>query len=150
MSNEPVDPDGDPDGDPNGIQGVQGIQGIQGIQGRSTGTQGIQGVEGPRGLPGRSAVTRLQFAVAVVLMVAFFLLLAWRSEVNSSRISRNTDLVIEQRYQSCLNGVRIIEKFNAQQRALAEIERRNTRDPLAKERVRAYEAGIQPVRPCER
>jgi hypothetical protein len=148
----------DGDADVNGVQGVQGVQGIQGVQGvegpsgGAPGTRGVRGVEGPRGLPGRTAVTRLQFIVSVVLMVSFFLLLAWRSEVNAAGINANTDRVVEQRYQSCLNGVRIIEKFNSQMQELADIEKRNTRDPLARERIKAYESGITPLPdvPCRR
>jgi hypothetical protein len=151
-----------------GETGETGEAGGQGRPGRigdtgETGARGIPGEPGKQGMRGRS-LTWVQALVMFGLVVLIGVSMGFALERQQHRLEqqqqllgeqqarsmRNSERISENRYQSCLNGVRIIERFNDQLRELAEIERRNTRDPLARDRVRAYESGIQPIRACQR
>jgi septal ring-binding cell division protein DamX len=140
-------------------RGRQGDHGQDGVEG----PRGIQGIQGKPGLRSRS-LTWVQALVMFLLIVMIGIVLSYRAEQNSRRIEEtqrqqaeqqkdiiaNSARIAEERYRSCAGGVQIIERFNRQMRDLVEIERRNTKDPLAKERIKAYEDGVQPVRVCRR
>lgn len=88
------------------------------------------------------ADTTRKRTLALTCFVLFaFLLLAWRSEVNSGRINDSNRAITVTQRATCESGLAIITKFNAQQDILADIERTNQfiDDPLREARIKAYE-----------
>jgi hypothetical protein len=107
--------------------------------------QAPRGLQGEQGAPGKNAspFSRLQTLVLFLFVVAVFLLLGWRTEVNQREIQLA-------QWNSCTNGVRIITIFNRQQQDLADIERTQKLDPtLAQRRIEIYErTQFQPLPSC--
>lgn len=94
----------------------------------------------------RAHLTARRQWVVVAFVLFSFLLLAWRSEVNSDRISRNSGRIEQNQNDSCLRGVVILERFNAQQAALAALAR--SRNDVTEAEV--YEGfRIDPLPTCE-
>lgn len=139
-----------------GDEGARGHQGQQGVQGH-TGNQGAQGKPGPQGIQGLRgrALTWTQALVMFLLIVLIGLVMAFTVErqqqrlatqqaalaVAQNRIEENSAKIAEERYLGCLGGVQIIKKFNDKTRSMIAVERRSN-DPLAKERIKAYQKGL--------
>lgn len=95
-------------------------------------------------------LSRRASLVLYALVISCFLLLAARTEINSSRIDRQQRAITLSQWQACIGGRAIIEQFNGQQRELAELDRKLTvkiAPEVAKRRIAIYEAGL-PVQEC--
>lgn len=95
-------------------------------------------------------LSRRQGLALFLVVLAAFMVLAIRVEINSNRIS-------DAALQSCQNGRKILEGFNQQQDALANVERELLQNQAASPagrqaaagRIKAYEAGkIEPLPVC--
>jgi hypothetical protein len=131
-----------------GEEGARGHDGPQGIR-------GVPGIQGKQGLRGR-ALTWTQALMMFLLIVLIGVVMAYAVERQQNRledaqadlarqqteIEANTRKIAEQRYRSCVSGVEIINKFNMKNRMLIAVERRNTKDPLAKARIKAYQKAL--------
>lgn len=94
---------------------------------------------------------RKKIYVLGAFLLSAFLLLAWRSEVNGDRISRNSDVIRENQYRNCLNGRMILDNFNTQQDALIVVEKANpfVDQAIRDARIKAYlGAKIEPLPNC--
>jgi hypothetical protein len=82
-------------------------------------------------------------AAALFLFVVFaFVLLAGRTEINAHAVRVS-------QWEGCERGAVILQRFNEQQAALADIERDQTTLPdLAKRRIVVYERAGQPLPRC--
>jgi hypothetical protein len=159
-----------------GKQGDQGNQGHDGQDGRTgrtgrdgrtgdtgitgeTGETGQTGKQGDKGLRGKP-FSRLQ-ALAMFLLIALGIgLMTWmgdqqadRIEVQQIEISINAEKIRDAAYEGCVSGLVTVRNFNAQQDALADIERSLLAEPnltpvgerVAAKRIKAYEAGKIPI-----
>lgn len=155
-----------------GAQGDQGQDGHDGQDGRTgragrdgqTGRDGLTGLIGETGLQGAQGGRGKPFsryqAIAVFLLLALGLgLSVWigdrqsdRIEAQQIEIATNADLIRDSAYEGCVSGLETVKNFNAQQEALAQIERDYTvkASPAGKiigsKRIAAYEAGKIPIR----
>jgi hypothetical protein len=99
----------------------------------------------------RGATLRKRQYVVVSFVLFAFMLLAWRSEVNASRIDRNTDRITETQIRSCESGREILRNFNDFQDEQIRIERSNPfiDDTIRNQRIAAYQrAKIDPLPVC--
>jgi hypothetical protein len=129
-----------------GAQGIQGAHGDPGAQGKrgavgAVGARGTKGTAGPRGV-----LSARQSLTAFAVIMAIFLLLAYRSEVNADRItdanrrnavSVHTQCLISARNAASLNA--LIDTFNDN------LATRKDLDALTKERFRAAYARARPA-----
>lgn len=65
---------------------------------------------------------RLRIYVVAAFTLLAFLVVAYRSEVNSRRISHNSDRISQAQYAGCVGGLRIILEYNAAQQDFIAIE----------------------------
>jgi len=97
-----------------------------------------------------------------VIMMAVFILLAARSEINARDIRQNSELIekarLDSAYKSCLGGIVILKKFNTAQQALADQERDSIKeDPddslglngRRQDRIDIYETSLVPLPDCK-
>ncbi|HXH36914.1 MAG TPA: hypothetical protein VNJ54_21235 [Plantibacter sp.] len=94
---------------------------------------------------------RKRTLVLTAFVLFAFLLLSWRSEVNSGRINDSNAAIGATQAAACLSGLEILRKFNLQQDALITIERTNQfiDDTVRAARIMAYEnARIMPLPVC--
>lgn len=133
----------------------RGIDGIDGERGK-TGDDGARGLAGPQGERGRGLSVIQAFAM-FFLVLLIGLVMTWRVEqqqrqivAQQAEIQANAAMIAETQHKSCINGLQILRSFNAQQDALADIERTQTIDlRLQKARIKAYESGkIEPLPTC--
>ena len=91
------------------------------------GDVGKTGATGKTGARGESSpyLGKRQTLALAAFIVAAFLLLSVRSEINADRISTNADRITMTQQAACESGLEILVKFNRQQNALIEIERSN-------------------------
>ncbi len=100
--------------------------------------------------------------VLFVTMILIFFLLAVRSEINAHEIRQNGDRIERTRqgavYQSCLDSVGVLTRFNNAQQSLADLERvaigADRADALKfntvrQKRIRVYEESLIPLPECE-
>lgn len=102
---------------------------------------------------------RLRQNVTFAFVVLAFLLLSYRSEVNSDRIDKNTGIIAIQQenfqqaqIRSCASGLLIIAKYNKLQDDQIKIELQNKfiDDSLRKKRILAHlNAKIVPAPNCD-
>ena len=103
-----------------------------------------------------------KLAVIFVFVVAVFVLLAVRSEIQASDIRENSRLIEQaratQRYESCIGGAVVLTKFNVLQQQLANLDRQAIAgDPtdesrlnhIRERRARVYENALLPIPDCE-
>ncbi len=88
-----------------GDLGQNGQVGKRGVKGR-TGMTGKPGLTGEKGDP---ALSRSQTLVMFLFIVVAFILLAYRTEINSDRISNNTRLICEAVNMSVTNVNSVID-----------------------------------------
>ncbi len=99
----------------------------------------------------KAEISRKRLLVLTLFVLFAFLLLAWRNEVNADRISEGNARISGTQQATCLSGLEIIKKFNAQQNALIAVERINTfvNDEIRDARIAAYEnVRIEPLPIC--
>lgn len=88
-------------------------------------------------------LSRRASLIVFVVIVFFFLVLATRTEVNGHRINEQQRMLAASSWENCVRGRLILERFNAQQVALADIERSQKIAPaIAAKRIKAYESAI--------
>ena len=100
----------------------------------------------------KSDRSRKRLTALACFVVLAFLVLSYRSEVNSDRIDLNTRHIFETQQASCESSREILRKYNRQQDDLIALEQVNpgadaaTRDG----RIRAYRtARIDPLPVCD-
>jgi hypothetical protein len=135
-----------------GRDGQTGRDGLAGLIGET----GIQGKIGLRGKP----FSRLQAAVTFGLIAFGLALSVWISdrqtdsiELQQIAIAANSEQIRDAAYAGCVSGLATVRNFNAQQDALADIERSLLAEPdltpvgerVASKRIKAYEAGKIPI-----
>ena len=118
------------------------------------GDVGETGATGKTGARGESSpyLGKRQTLALAAFIVAAFLLLSVRSEINTDRISANAARITMTQQVTCESGLEILVKFNRQQDALIAIEQANPNvDPTTQAaRIRAYEVGrIDPLPVCD-
>ncbi len=99
----------------------------------------------------KSDRARRRFTALAAFVVFAFLLLSIRSQHNSSSINTNTRRISDTQDLTCKSTLEVQRKFNQEQSALAEVERRNLiLDPkLRADRIKIYlDARIDPLPIC--
>lgn len=100
-----------------------------------------------------SPLIRDKRSLGIYLFTVFcFVLYAIVLQRTVGRVEDNTDSVVQQRLESCLNGIVILKAFNEQQRALIEItvNRRDLPPKVKEQYVKAYTGAIfEPLPSCE-
>lgn len=124
-----------------------GQPGTPGEPGNPTGTggKGGRGGRGGRGAVGPVGETAwsdkaMMFLVAVLTLVFAFLFI---------RLAINQNEIAQERYESCMRGVAVIEQYNEQQQEIAAILRRNPDIPGSSDFARVYESAALRVPDCE-
>jgi hypothetical protein len=147
---------------PQGVMGETGDTGVRGGKGEP-GDTGSRGGKGDKGDRGRSLTWWQAIAMFFIVLVVA-VVLSYRNELQQRKIEQqqreiaaNAQHIAEARYQGCLGGVAILDRFNKQMEALAQIERDLTvkASPAGKRigtaRIKAYEEGeIIPLPVCTR
>lgn len=90
--------------------------------------------------------------IVFCIVVAAFLIVSIRTEIQQEQINSNTKAIIDANYRGCLGGVAILDRYNKQMEELARIEEKyQTADlKLRDERVKAYLGGrVVPLPQCQ-
>lgn len=113
---------------------------------------GARGPRGRRGQPG-SPLTRAQSLAIFFLVALVSVALSYRTEVQQRAITTNSLRIAQTQWDTCQAWGSVINRFNAQQDALAQIERNLLKigtpvaRQIARERIKAYEGGRIPEVP---
>ncbi len=96
---------------PTGNDGKSGERGVEGRTGErgSEGRRGTTGKTGQTGEKGEPTLSRSQTISMFLFVVAAFILLAWRTEINADRIGNNTRLICESVNMSGTNANTVID-----------------------------------------